>query len=75
MILFLVPVANQRRLYKVAIAAGVIVCVMAQSGHQTIFFVFTLVACGLSRGCRTSRVCAGGRRGRCLESIGDRGVP
>ncbi len=48
MILFLVPVASQR-LPRVAIATGVLICVLAQSGHQTIFFVVTLVVCGMSR--------------------------
>ncbi len=48
MILFLVPVANTR-LNRVAIAAGTLICVLAQSGHQTIFFVLTLVACGMMR--------------------------
>lgn len=48
MILFLVPVASEP-LHRVAIAAGIVICVLAQSGHQTIFFVATLLLCGLAR--------------------------
>jgi hypothetical protein len=48
MILFLVPVASER-LNQVAIASGMLICVLAQSGHQTIFFVVTLVGCALVR--------------------------
>jgi hypothetical protein len=48
MILFLVPLGSQR-LFQVAIAAGVLICVIAQSGHQTIFFVVTLIGCALTR--------------------------
>jgi hypothetical protein len=48
MILFLVPVANQWQT-RVAIATGAMICVLAQSGHQTIFFVIALIVCGLVR--------------------------
>jgi hypothetical protein len=48
MILFLLPVANQV-FYRVTIGVGVLICVLAQSGHQTIFFVATLLLCGLAR--------------------------
>ncbi len=48
MILFLVPLMNQR-FFSVAISSGVLICLLAQSGHQTIFLIVTLVACGLSR--------------------------
>jgi hypothetical protein len=39
----------RRRLVQVAICVGLLTCVLAQSGHQTIFFVATLGAAGLSR--------------------------
>ena len=39
----------RRRLVRVAIGMGLVTCVLAQSGHQTIFFVATLAAVGLSR--------------------------
>lgn len=48
MILFLTTAANQR-LAQVAIAMGIMVCVLAQSGHQMIFFAASLIACGLMR--------------------------
>ena len=48
MVLFLVPLANET-LPRIAIAAGALICVLAQSGHQTIFFVATLILCGLVR--------------------------
>jgi hypothetical protein len=48
MILFLVPVA-QDWLIRISIAIGALTCVLAQSGHQTIFFVAALVGCGLAR--------------------------
>jgi hypothetical protein len=48
MILFLIPASNQW-LPRVAIVAGAMTCVLAQSGHQTGFFVAALVVCGLSR--------------------------
>src|SRR5262249_41706051 len=44
----LVPVANQW-MNRVAIATGAIICVIAQSGHQTIFFLATLLFCSLLR--------------------------
>jgi hypothetical protein len=53
MILFLVPVGNQW-LPRTAIAVGAITCVLAQSGHQTVFFVGVLAACGLVRVSRLS---------------------
>jgi hypothetical protein len=48
MILFLIPVAY-RWLPRVAIAAGAATCILAQSGHQLMFFVAALVLCGLVR--------------------------
>jgi hypothetical protein len=48
MILFLVPAASGG-LPKAAIAAGSLTCVLAQSGHQLIFFVVALVLCGMAR--------------------------
>jgi len=55
MMLFLAPVANQR-LNQVAIAAGILVCVLGQSGHQNIFFVVALVGCSLTRMSRIGTV-------------------
>lgn len=48
MILFIVPVANNWPA-RLAIVAGALTCVVAQSGHQLIFFVIALVVCGLAR--------------------------
>ena len=48
MILFLVPAASQW-LPRMAIVIGLLTCVIAQSGHQLIFFVVALVVCGLAR--------------------------
>jgi hypothetical protein len=48
MMLFLVPVASQW-MNRVALATGAMICVLAQSGHQTIFFVATLLVCGMMR--------------------------
>jgi hypothetical protein len=48
MILFLIPAGGQP-LAQVAIVMGMLICVLAQSGHQMIFFVASLVACGLLR--------------------------
>jgi len=48
MILFLVPSAG-RMMPRVAIAIGSLTCVLAQSGHQMVFFVAALVICGLAR--------------------------
>ncbi len=48
MVLFMFLDAK-RRLVQVAIAVGLIACILAQSGHQTIFFVATLALFGLSR--------------------------
>ena len=48
MILFLLPAAN-RWPPRIAIAIGVWICILAQSGHQMIFFVVSLVVCGILR--------------------------
>jgi hypothetical protein len=48
MILFLIPAAN-RWPPRIAIAMGVLICMLAQSGHQIIFFVVSLVLCGMLR--------------------------
>jgi hypothetical protein len=48
MILFLVPLLSQW-LPRFAIAAGVLTCMLAQSGHQTVFFVVALVIGALFR--------------------------
>jgi hypothetical protein len=48
LILFIIPVAGER-LPRLAIAMGVLTCVIAQSGHQLIFFIVALVICGLAR--------------------------
>jgi hypothetical protein len=48
MILFLLPAAN-RWLPRVAIASGALICVLAQSGHQTIFFIVSLIIVGMLR--------------------------
>jgi hypothetical protein len=48
MILFLIPATGQPGV-KIAMATGVVICILAQSGHQTMFFVVTLILCGLAR--------------------------
>jgi hypothetical protein len=48
MILFVLPAAN-RWLPRVAITAGALSCVLAQSGHQTIFFIVSLMIAGMLR--------------------------
>jgi hypothetical protein len=39
----------KRRLVQVALGVGLLTCILAQSGHQTIFLVATLALFGLSR--------------------------
>jgi hypothetical protein len=48
MILFLIPAASQWK-PRAAIAMGALTCILAQSGHQTIFFIVALIGCGVSR--------------------------
>jgi hypothetical protein len=48
MMLFLAPAANSW-LNRTAIVVGALTCVVAQSGHQTVFFLLTIIACALAR--------------------------
>src|SRR4051812_117717 len=48
MMLFLVPAASNW-MNRLALATGAMICVLAQSGHQTIFFVATFLVCALMR--------------------------
>ena len=58
--ILLLMVARQTSLTLVAILAGLVTCALAQSGHQTIFFVASIAALGFSRVSRPSTTLATG---------------